>query len=185
MTRRLLALAIALLVLPLASARELSGVTMPDEITVSGSRLLLNGMGVRKKLWVEIYIGGLYLERRSASPDEILASGGTKRVVMHFVTDRATKSKMRSALEEGYAKNSPGELANLRERMGELIALFGDMKKGDIVELTAVPGEGLRVALNGERKGAVEGDDFALATLRVWLGPNPPGKSLKEGMLGL
>ena len=158
---------------------------MPDEITISGSPLVLNGMGVRKKLWFKIYIGGLYLERKSSSPDEILASARKKRVVMHFVTDRAKKSKMQSAFEEGYRNNSPGEVENLRDRIDELASFFGDMKKDDRVELTMIPGEGTSVALNGEVKGTVGGDDFAAATLRVWLGPHPPGEDLKKGMLGI
>ncbi|MCK5377655.1 MAG: chalcone isomerase family protein [Acidobacteria bacterium] len=38
--------------------------------------------------------------------------------------------------------------------------------------------------LNGELKGTIEGDDFAAALLRVWLGAKPPTEDFKEGMLG-
>jgi len=38
--------------------------------------------------------------------------------------------------------------------------------------------------LDRELKGTIEGDDFATALLRVWLGAKPPTEDLKEGMLG-
>lgn len=34
--------------------------------------------------------------------------------------------------------------------------------------------------LNGELKGTIEGDDFAAALLRVWLGIKPPTEDLKK-----
>ncbi len=178
--------ALAALLLSHAPAAELSGVTMADEVMVpAGPTLLLNGMGVRKKLWIKIYIGGLYLEQKSTNAEQILASTQTKRVVMHFVTDRATRSKMESAFEEGYAKNAPGQEALLRKRMDQLKSYFGDMKKGEVAVITFVPGEGTHVSLNGAPKETIPGDDFARATLSLWLGPHPPGEDLKKGMLGL
>jgi hypothetical protein len=40
------------------------------------------------------------------------------------------------------------------------------------------------VRLNGEWRGSVEGNDFFRALLKVWLGPDPASKSLKQDMLG-
>ena len=47
-----------------------------------------------------------------------------------------------------------------------------------------VPGTGTVATLNGEQKGVIEGDDFAAALLKVWLGGHPPAEELKTGMLG-
>ncbi|MBK9111219.1 MAG: chalcone isomerase family protein [Nitrospira sp.] len=56
------------------------------------------------------------------------------------------------------------------------------MKPGDRYGLTYLPGVGTELALNGERKGIVEGADFAAAYFAIWLGPDPINEALKEGL---
>lgn len=175
---------VTLLVVPFCLAGELVGVKMPDEVTVSGKTVKLNGMGVRKKLWVKVYVGGLYLETKSSNAAAIVDSDQAKRVVMHFLTDRATKEKMDDAWKEGFEANSPKQYGALKKRVETFIGFFGDMKDGDRIEINMVPGEPTVVLLNGKEKGTIEGDDFAKGLLRVWLGDSPPTEDLKEGMLG-
>ena len=50
------------------NAAELAGVTLPDTQQVAGKTLVLNGMGIRTKYIVKIYVGGLYLERNRRMP---------------------------------------------------------------------------------------------------------------------
>ncbi len=83
-------------------AGELAEVTMDDEVTVGNATLKLNGMGLRKKMWVKVYVAGLYLESPADNAAEVLKSEGPKRVVMHFLTDKAKKKKMDSAWTEGF-----------------------------------------------------------------------------------
>lgn len=167
-----------------AGAGELAGVTLPDQVTVGGKNLALNGMGVRKKMMIKVYVAGLYLEQRSADPAAIAGSDSTKRVVMHFTTNMATKSKMDEAWREGFEANSPDSYAALAERVTTFIGYFGDMKDGDEIVLTVSPGAGTVAALNGEEKGTITGDDFGDALLKVWLGDHPPSEDLKAGLLG-
>ena len=184
--RRWMALGLGLMLgLPtVVGAGELASVTLPDQVTVAGKTLALNGMGVRKKLVVKVYVGGLYLEQPTADPAAILGSGSTKRVVMHFLTGMATKSKMDEAWLEGFKMNSPDSYPALADRVTTFIGFFGDMKDGDEIVLTVSPGAGTAVALNGEEKGTITGDDFGDALLRVWLGDHPPSEDLKAGLLG-
>jgi hypothetical protein len=51
--------------------------------------------------------------------------------------------------------------------------------------LTYIPGKGTELALNGESKGVVEGDDFAAALFSIWLGSKPISESLKKELLDL
>jgi hypothetical protein len=173
-----------LLAVPVAGAGELAGVSLPDQVTVGGKTLVLNGMGLRKKVVVKVYVAGLYLEQRSADPAAIVGASGAKRVVMHFLTDMATKPKMDEAWREGFQANSPDGYPALAERVTTFIGWFGDMKDGDEIVLTVVPGEGTTAALNGEDKGTIAGDDFGIALLKVWLGDHPPSADLKAGLLG-
>jgi hypothetical protein len=169
---------------PTAGAGELVGVTMADRITVGDDALVLNGMGLRKKLWVEVYVAGLYLGASARDAAAALDAAGPKRVVMHFLTDKVTKKKLDDAWSEGFAANSPGATGAVASRLATFKGFFGDMKVGDVVELTVVPGAGTTVVVNGKAKGVIEGDDFGLALLRVWLGDHPPSDELKAGMLG-
>jgi hypothetical protein len=69
----------------IATAAELSGVFIDDEIkTSSGETLLLNGIGLREKLWVDVYVGALYLPARSSDVAEILSRPGPWRVQLDF-----------------------------------------------------------------------------------------------------
>jgi len=165
-------------------AGELAGVTLPDQVTVGGKTLALNGMGVRKKMMIKVYVAGLYLEQRSADPAAIVGSESTTRIVMHFTTNMATKGKMDEAWREGFEANSADSYAALADRVSTFIAYFGDMKDGDEIVLTMSPGAGTTAALNGEEKGTITGDDFGDALLKVWLGDHPPSEDLKAGLLG-
>ena len=167
-----------------AGAGDLAGVSLPDQVTVGGKTLVVNGMGVRKKMMIKVYVAGLYLEQRSADPAAIVGSDSAKRVVMHFTTNMATKSKMDEAWREGFEANSPDSYAALADRVSTFIGFFGDMKDGDEIVLTVSPGAGTAAALNGEEKGTITGDDFGDALLKVWLGAHPPSEDLKAGLLG-
>jgi hypothetical protein len=183
--RRFAALvAVCVLAAVTAGAGELAEIAMDDEVTVGDATLKLNGMGLRKKMWVKVYVAGLYLESATDSPSKAVEAAGPKRVVMHFLTNKATKKKMDSAWVEGFEANSPSIFGALEERVSTFVDFFGDMKVGDVIELTMTPGVGTSVTLNGEEKGVVEGDDFNRALLLVWLGDHPPSDDLKAGLLG-
>src|SRR5947209_15933138 len=42
-------------------AGTLAGVTLPDSVQAGSESLVLNGMGLRKKLFIKVYVAGLYL----------------------------------------------------------------------------------------------------------------------------
>jgi hypothetical protein len=45
---------LAVATVPPIWAGELAGVTLDDTVTLNDADLVLNGMGLRKKLWVEV-----------------------------------------------------------------------------------------------------------------------------------
>lgn len=185
MRRVVVLMAVIAMVASLGMAGEFAGVTVPDQITIDGTTLHLNGMGVRKKLWIKVYVGALYLEHPNHSANQILQDEGAKRMEMHFLTNKATKKRMDSAWDEGFEENNPETYGALKERVEQLKGFFGDMKDGDVIAFTITPAGETKVELNGELKGTIPGKDFATALLRVWLGPEPPSEDLKKGLLGL
>ncbi|HSL16905.1 MAG TPA: chalcone isomerase family protein [Methylomirabilota bacterium] len=105
-------------------------------------------------------------------------------MVVHFLTDRATKKKMDEEWLVGFEANPPQVWPKIEDSVTKFVGFFGDMKDGDVVEIDIVPGAGASVAVNGDPMGVIEGDDFGSALLAVWLGDHPPSDDLKVGLLG-
>lgn len=184
MLKPLFLLVTIVLMTPVVWAGTLADVTMADEVMVAHTSLQLNGLGLRRKLGAKIYVAGLYLEQKTNSADEALSASGPKRIVLHYLTDRATDERIDAAWIRGFKMNSPDIFEILEDRVMHFVGSIGDMKAGDVVEFTMIPGEGTIITLNGEEHGVIEGDDFQLALLRFGLGANPPSKALKAGLLG-
>jgi hypothetical protein len=179
--------AAALATLALASpaiAREVAGVEFPETTSVGGQELRLNGAGIRSKLFVKVYAGGLYLAQPSADEGAIVAADAPKRVRMVFLRE-VDKGKIMETYQEGFENNSAGPgLAALLEKLARIGPALADMKKGGEMSVTYVPGQGTTVAAAGGGSVTVEGKDFGDAMFRNWLGPKPADGSLKKAFLG-
>jgi len=164
-------------------AANLAGVSLPDTVQVGGTTLVLNGLGLRKKYFVKVYVAGLYLERKSSDPEAIIKADATKRIVMQFVHG-ASKSQMADAFEESFNNNTPDARKTLKEDIDRLIAALDPVNVGDKMVFTYVPGTGTILAINGKEKLTIANPAFGPVLFSVWLGPKPPNADLKKGMLG-
>jgi len=171
------------LMAPVAWTKSLVGVTMDDSVMVDGHTLKLNGLGLRKKLWIKVYVGGLYLEHPTTNGKRAAESKEVKKMVMRFMTNKATKSKMDGGWDEGFEENYAHYNA-VKARVEKFKNFFGDMKDGDVVEMTLIPGKGTTVVINGVEKGSIDGDDFQEALVKVWTGDEPPTEDFRDGILG-
>jgi len=182
--RILPALAAALSLLPVAQAREVAGVALPDTAEVAGKTLALNGAGIRKRFIVKVYVGALYLEARSSDPEAIVAADQAKAVRMHFLRN-VEKEKVLGAFREGFEKNSRATAAAAAKQLEAVEkALPAEVKQGQVLVVAYAPGAGSTVGLEGGASATVEGKDFADALFRNWLGKEPADEGLKDGMLG-
>ncbi len=177
--------AAALVALPVrpAAAKELAGVNMPETISVGGKTLKLNGLGLRKKAFFKVYVGGLYLETPSKDAAAILATDEAKAVRMTFLRD-VGKTKLTDAFAEGFEANAKEKAASQKAAIAKLYTLVPDVKDGETLALSYVPGTGTTVSLGDKALGVIEGKEFAEALFALWLGPKPPSEDLKKGMLG-
>ena len=166
-----------------AAAKEVAGVAFPDTVSVAGKELKLNGAGVRKKLVFNVYAAGLYLQTPASDSAQVIQSDQIKRVRMSMLRD-LDKKTITEAIVDGFKKNAKGQLPALQERLDKLAAALPDVKKGDELLLTYVPGQGTTVESKSGQKMSLEGKDFADALFSVWLGGSPVDGGLKEGMLG-
>jgi hypothetical protein len=180
--RPLVALLALSLSLP-ALAREVAGVQVLDSVTVDGKALALNGAGLRSKLFIKVYVGALYLERKSGDPAAIIAANGAWQVVMTFKRD-VDKAAILGAFKDGFENNSKAEAAALVPLLARVDAVMKDLKTGDVLVIGYAPGVGATVVAPGGGTVTVEGKPFADALLRNWLGDKPADGDLKSGMLG-
>jgi len=170
-----------------AAAAEISGVSIPDSVTLpeSDTTLYLNGAGIRSKFFLDIYIGALYLPAKTPDSAAILDDTGAARVLMHFLYRKVDREKITDGWSDGLKANlGPDEYQALQPRLKLFNSLFTTMRKGDRISIDYIPGTGTEVRINDELRGKVEGNDFYRALLNIWLGPEPVSKSLKNAMLG-
>jgi hypothetical protein len=175
--------AFVLAALPSLYAGTLNGVTLPDTAQVGGATLVLNGMGLRTKYMVKVYVAGLYLPRKSSDANSILKSDEPKRMVMHFVRG-ISKSQFTDGFMEGFEKNSAEAAQTLKADIDRLFSVLGAVKEGDEVIFSYVSGPGTTVTIGDQEKITIPGQAFAEMLFSVWLGPKPPNESLKNGLLG-
>jgi hypothetical protein len=179
-----LALLLWLAPAPPAAAAALAGVTLPDKVDAGGQALVLNGIGLRKKFFVKVYVGGLYLPAKERSPAKILGADTARRMVFHFLYGVSAK-QMCDAWQDGLADNTPGATAEVKAGFKTLCGYMEEIPKGNEMVLTYLPGQGTRVEVDGKAKGTIPGKPTADAIAATWIGPHPhPGEDFKNAVLG-
>lgn len=165
-----------------AAAAEVAGVDVPGTVTAEGKTLKLNGVGIRKKLIIKVYVGALYLESTTTDANTAISSDQVKQVVMTFKRD-VPKEKIIGAYHDGFENNSKDKLGELQAGLDKLSAGLADMKEGGVMTFTYAPGKGSTIAIAGGPSVTIEGKTFGEALMRNWLGDEPADSSLKEDML--
>jgi hypothetical protein len=185
MIKRLLMMVLAaLMISSLAAAKEIGGVTLPDSMQVSEDTLLLNGAGLRKKFFVKVYAGGLYLKQKDQHAQEIIDADEPMAVRMHFIYDGVSSKQLTDGWNEGFGKATEGNVLPIKKEVDQFNSFFTEeVRKNDIYDIIYNPGQGVSVFFKGTLKGTVKGLDFKKALFAIWLGKKPVDAGLKEGML--
>jgi hypothetical protein len=163
-------------------AAELQGVKVPDTIEISGKKLTLNGLGVRKAFGVfTVYVGALYVEEKSQDAKKIIDHAGVKHLELHFKR-YVERKKLVEAWEEGFKKNAVPNYG-FRSDLNILNKAMTGMQEGQTIKLTFLPDKSL-IQVDGKEVVTIEGPNFSKQMLSVFLG-SPPNPELKSGLLGL
>ena len=182
-------LAIGLMLISTAiQSAEISGVLIDDELKTANAELLtLNGAGLHEKLWVDVYVGSLYLPNKSDDVAAILSKRGPWRIQLDFIYKEVAKDKLVEIWREGFEKNQSSEaLQQLKPRIDAFYGFFdSNAYAKDRYHFDYQPGIGTHLSKNEQQLGIIPGEDFGNALLEIWLGNHPADKSLKKAMLGL
>ena len=187
--RRMFVVAAATLSIGAAHAQVVvEGARYDDSISLGGQPLMLNGVGVRKRFLFDIYVGGLYVQKRANRTEDLVGQPGPKRVALRFLRDVEGELFVNSLHVGLKANHTEAELARWQRQVDTLtttIKTIALARRGDTVYFDFTPQDGTRVSVNGVTRGPlIPGSDFYAAVLRVWLGETPADAGLKKGMLG-
>src|ERR1043166_10280250 len=128
--RSKMAAALSLAIAIPALALTLAGVNLEDHATVAGQTLVLNGAGLRKKLFIKVYVGGLYLAAKNSNPQTITNTDAPRRQVMHFLYS-VSKSQMCDAWDEGLEQNTKNASAEVKNEFKTLCSWMEPIPKGN------------------------------------------------------
>ena len=172
----------------LAAQVDVAGVKLDDTTDLAGSKLQLNGAGIRYKAIFKVYVGALYVDKKIATPEEFFAAPGPKRMSITMLRD-IDSNELGKAFTKGFEENVPkNEMPKLIPGLVKMGQIFADQKKmaaGDVILMDWVPGTGLTISAKGKAQGEPFKEiEFFNALMRIWLGSQPADSKLKEALLG-
>ncbi|MCB7479941.1 chalcone isomerase family protein [Christiangramia sediminis] len=184
--KTLLVAIIAFMSTGLISAQtEVGGVKLPNSETYQGQSLTLNGAGVREKLWIDLYAGGLYLAKKTSDAAEVVSSNEPMSIKLHIVSKLITSDKMIEAVNEGFENATGGNTKPLASEIKKFKSFFmEEIKKNDVFDIVYLPETGVTAYKNDKELGTIEGMAFKKALFGIWFSNRPADDDLKEAMLG-
>lgn len=173
-----------------ATAADVGGVKLDDVATVAGKELKLNGAAMRQILMIKGYAIGLYLtEKKELSAADLLALpvDRPRRVALHIQRE-INSDEFGQLFIKGMNANSTKEekakVINQTTKFGEMFAALEPVKKGDVVTLDWIPGQGTVSTLNGKKISETLPEiNFFNAVLRIWVGDSPVQENIKRALL--
>ena len=165
-----------------ASETKIGG---PEKLTVGQVAMQKNGSGFRKKSFITLYEGTLYLTQRSQDAAKIVAADSPMAIRLQIKSGFVSQQKMMGALEEGFKKATNGNTSPIAGEIQSFRKCFGEpINKGDVFVIAYLPDRGVSVLKNGQLKGSIAGIEFKKAVFGIWLSPTPVDANLKSSLLG-
>ena len=165
-----------------------SGVKFDETFDVRGSKVQLNGAGVRYKAIFKVYAAGLYLPKKADTPDAALSMPGAKRISITTLReiDSSELGKLFSrGIEDNMEKAAFSKLIPGVMRMSQIFSQYKKLDAGENFAIDWVPGVGTIITVKGVQQGEpFKEPEFFNALLRIWLGPSPADWKLKDALLG-
>jgi hypothetical protein len=156
------------------------------ESTVAGKtvKMALTGAAMRKRVIFKVYTIGSYVEAGAGvrSAEALAAADVPKQ--LHLVMERDVGGKdLAEAVEKAIHKGRgdgafSAELKSLGETMRAL-----ELKRGDHVWLTNLPGKGVECDVAGKKLLLIENTDFAKAVWEIYLGKKNIDENIKKALV--
>ncbi len=161
---------------------KVGAVRFNDVDTFGETELMLNGAGVREKL----YSMAIYLDFEVSGPEDgvmVAEKDDDMAIVIKAATtldQEGLKEIVRRGLEIATDGNSYKHEKEIREFVG---LLPKEVKKFDIIRIFHKKGGELFVYKNKTLLGSMKSLEFKTALFKIWLGENPINYDLKDNLL--
>ncbi len=167
-----------------AQAREKAGVKFEESISIEGNDLVLNGLAIRTErvlfLNFRVFVAGLYVLKKSQEGEAIIASDTPRHLVMHFLHSRVSRKELTDGWKESFTRH-----AYHGEKVDQFMAFHTeDMRRGEKMIFTYVPGKGTTVTMRDKVCGTIPGKDFADALFSIFIARNAGLPRIRDGLLG-
>ncbi|TYT75861.1 chalcone isomerase family protein [Desulfobotulus mexicanus] len=184
MKKILVFLAVCLMAIPAMANQKVGGVDLSGTMILEGENLILNGAGIRKRAFMNLYVGALYVKEKSSNATTLINADAPMAIRLHITSGMITRERMLDAINEGFDAATGGNITPIKPQIDTLNGFFNDeIKDGDLIELAYTPASGVIMSKNGETRGSIEGLDFKKALFAIWLGDKPADNRLKRDML--
>ena len=172
-----------------ADTVEVGGVKYETVEQVGGSKLPLNGAGVRYKAIFKVYTAGLYLPAKMNTAEQIYAATSGPRRVHIVMLREIDANELGKLFTQGMEKNSPRDIfaksINGTIKMADMFSKRKKLVSGDSFTVDWLPGTGTLISVNGKVESEpIKEPEFYTALLSLWLGPSPADNLLKDALLG-
>ena len=184
--KKFILLAISVFTLNMATAQTQVGeVTLPNTLEFNNETLVLNGAGIRTKLFLKLYSGGLYLPIKTKDAAAIIGADQNQAIQLVITSSFVSSDAMSEAVEDGFEASTRGNTDPFAAEIKTFMGFFSeDIVEGDTYDITYQTGKGVVCYKNKKELGSIQGMDFKKALFGIWLGENPADSNLKSGMLG-
>jgi len=165
---------------------KVSGVKFKDSIKLGGANLILNGVGLRSKFFIDLYISALYLQETSHDAAAIINADQVMLIQIHVISNLITSENLSKGTAEGFSKSTNNHTKPIQKQINEFLDAFKEpVTIGDIFEFVYQPGIGVTILKNRKvAKRITSGLAFKRALFGIWLSDKPAQHSLKTSMLG-
>ena len=171
------------------AAVDIAGVKVDEALSVAGTRLQLNGAGVRYKGPFKVYVGDLYATRPVKSRDEWIAAPGPKRRGRTFrreINSAEFGKMLTRGIEDNVSRSEVSKIIPGMIKMGDIFAANKAFAPGDVCVLEWDPAKGLSVWVKGKLQAEPMNDPvFFRALMSIWFGHSPADWKLKDELLGV
>jgi hypothetical protein len=172
-----------------AAQIDVAGVKLDEAVDLHGSKLQLNGAGVRYKAIFKVYTAGLYMNAKATTPEAVLANTGPKRMHIQMLRDidgEELGKLFTKGMEQNTSREEFGRSINGVLRMSEIFVQKKKLKSGESFGVDFIPGTGTVIFVNGAvvPGEAIKEPEFFNALLKIWIGKSPADNGLKSALLG-
>jgi hypothetical protein len=126
-------------------------------------------------------VAGFYLPRPISEPLAIEKMAGRKQLQLHFLKNVSTKT-IATTWTEKLMENCVTSCPEIKKKAAGLERLISVVKKNDLLAITFEK-DRLVFQLNGQKGGSIDGPEFDLAFLRIWIGDRPINEDFKKDLL--